>query len=103
MYCRKQVSTESNAFTVDTVSYKTQSSFTCRSSPVRCVGPGPSADVGLQQMCPSQSPTPDSEALLPVAGGQGHSAGSGPPTRPILSVNKERNEREAVAVTSSKS
>lgn len=54
-------------------------------------------------MCPSQSQTPDSEALLPVAGGQGHSAGSGPPTRPLFSVNKERNEREAVAVTSSKS
>lgn len=54
-------------------------------------------------MCPSQSPTQDSGAPLPVAGGQGHSAGSGPPIRPILSVNKERNEREAVAVTSSNS
>lgn len=53
-------------------------------------------------MCPSQSPTPDSGAPLPVAGGQGYSAGSGPPTRPLPSVNKERNAREAVAVTSSK-
>lgn len=100
MYCKKQVSTKSNPSTVDT---EHRVAFTCRSSPVRCVGPGPSADVGLQQMCPSQSPTPDSGAPLPVAGGQGHSAGSGPPSRPILSVNKERNEREAVAVTSSKS